>query len=372
MSLQSGEATVVAVIPWLKARSFVRFALGWSYADRGAPYRLRRENPQRHPRFSWLTASTVSFSAVSPVGVEDVGTKVAGAFASVLPVGKYDTIFATVRFVDRPWTFLVDNDVRRTTEDTRNTYFDPVPSVEIISAEGLNNIKFANGPNRSTPIPAPFGTLMSKMLLTFNWMWVPNEFISGSDPLRFTPTKILNCVGRVNSDTFRGYPPGTLLLQAPAFERFRFPMLAANGVDGYFGWNVRLPIQYFDPDRGADSASLTTRTSGTAGVITIGNAPAKAISYSTSSTVNVTWSTGSRTGMTVSSVTATTITVTGGAGDDFPAAGSLVFTNDDGYRGHQLVPNRADLFWYGAKRENGDAKLYPEAAYAQMFTHVDS
>lgn len=101
-SLESGESSLTVLVPWLKARSFVRFVLGWSYADQDSPYRLRRELPQYHPRFSWLRASTVSFQSIAPVGVQNVGTKVAGAFSNSLPIAKYDKMLATVRFTDHP------------------------------------------------------------------------------------------------------------------------------------------------------------------------------------------------------------------------------------------------------------------------------
>lgn len=300
-SLESGEATVVNLLDWGKARSFLRFVLGFSYADRANPFRLRRENPVFHPRFSWLSATTVSFASISPVGVQGAGTKVEGAFpatAGVPPVAKYAKILATVRFTDRPWTFLEDEFATTpATEAERNTFFEPVPSVEVISAEGLNNIKFANGPQAGEVIPAPFGTLMSKITKTLNWMWVPHEYISGDDPLQFTPDNIMSCVGRVNSDTFLGHPPGTLLLQAPVFQRFRFPVLTRNNLYGYFAWNIKLPMQFFDPPRGVADAN---------------------------------------------------------------------------YRGHQLVPRRTDLLWYGAIREDGSSKLFPEAPFANIFKHIDA
>lgn len=261
LSLESGEATIVVNVPWKKVRSFARFVLGWSYADAAAPFRLRRENPQPHPRLAWLTASTVSFNSRGPVGVAGVGTRVPGVFGSSLPVAKYNHVYATVRFTDRPWFFLADD--KATTpalESQRSTYFDPVPSIEIISAEGINNILFANGPALNDPIPAPFGTLMSKCTYTLNWMWVPHEYISGADPYVFRPTRLEACTGRVNSDTFLGFPPMTLLMQAPRYTRFKFPILTAAGAaSGYYGWNVQIPLQFFDPPMGVPGDAATYR-----------------------------------------------------------------------------------------------------------------
>lgn len=302
IALEGGTATIAVEIPWYLARQFVRFALGWSYT----PYptgsdssrRLVRENPVRHPRFPFLTASSVSFQGISPLGVEGVGTKVDGIYSTSVPVAAYDKTIATVTFTDRPWRFQEDGgSYDPAAEASRNTYFDPVPSVEIISAEGLNNIKFANGPGAGgPPIPAPFGTLMSKTTYTLNWMWVPHEYISTTTYPLLTPTAILACVGRVNSDTFLGiFPPGTMLLQAPVFTPFRFPIATAEPAadEGFFGWNVRLPLQYFDPTRGVADAN---------------------------------------------------------------------------YRGHQCVPYRPNLLWYGAQRELGD-KVFPEADFSTIFSN---
>lgn len=296
-TLEGGEGAINVKVKWGKARSFLRFALGWSYADKESPFRLRRENPVYHPRFPWLTASSVSFAGSTPVGVEGVGTKVDGVFSSGVKVAKYDHCIATVRFADRPWTFLDDEfAISPATEAARNTYFDLTPSVEIISAEGINNIMFANGPGIDNKVPAPFGTLMAKVTYTLNWMWVPQEYISLDESDVFLPSNIMSCVGRVNSAEFMGFPAGTLLLQPPVFQRFRFPISTAGGFYGYFGWNIRLPMQYFDPERGA-----------------------------------------------VISAT---------------------------YRGHQCIPRREDLLWYGAKRDIGGTKLYPEADFANIFKHI--
>lgn len=375
LSLESGTATIVATVPWNKRRSFLRFVLGWSYADQGAPYRLRRENPQNHPAFPWLTASNVSFGAIAPLGVDGMGTKVDGVYSAGLPQAAYQKVIATVQFTDQRCFFLADSYATSAAREAeRNTFYDPVPSVEIISAEGLNNIAFANGPARGAAIPAPFGTLMSKMTKTYTWLWVPHEYVSGSDPLQFTPTKINNCIGRVNSATFLGHPAGTLLLQAPVFTRFRFPIQTADVFDGFFGWNIRLPLQFFDPPRGGDSGTLTTRTDNDTGVITIPavGTPAVNHGFALNDVVTVTGGGATRSGMSVTAFTATTITVDGGTGDALPAAGTAMIVYNDAYRGHQLVPRRDDLLWYGAKRQNGLAKLYPEADFAQIFEHVDS
>lgn len=260
-AVEGGQASIAVKVPWAKARQFVRFVLGWSYLNdfdgTVASYTLIRENPQQHPRMPWLYASSVSLSGLGPVGTPGVGTKESGVYGSAsLPNAKYDTIVATVQFRDYPWAFKGNSpSYNAILEAQRNVFISATPSVEVISAEGLNNIKFANGPIAGSAAPAPFGTLMSKTTYTLNWMWVPHEYISTTAYPILTPSKILGCVGKVNNDTFLGFAPGTLLAQAPVFEPMRFPIGCIDSTLGFYGWNVRLPIQFFDPPRGVEDAN---------------------------------------------------------------------------------------------------------------------
>jgi hypothetical protein len=257
ISLDGSQATIQVHVPWQKKQTFAQFCVGWSYVVSSAATKLTRQNPVQHPSFPTMYASSVSFQAESPVGQAGVGTKVSGLYSTSLKVAKYHSVTATVQFTERPYFILPDAviAVLGGFEGYRNTYFEPVPSIEILSAEGLNNLSFkynSGGPGTS-PIPAPFGTLMSKVTQTLNWMNVPHEYINGSNQYTFLPKKILNCVGRVNSAPFFGFPANTLLLQAPVFVRHRFPTPTADGTSGYFGWNIKLPLQYFEPNLGIQS-----------------------------------------------------------------------------------------------------------------------
>lgn len=314
ISMEASQATIAVDIPWDRAMAFVRFALGWSFVSEpprtGGDAALHRINPARHPRFPYLSVANVSFQGVSPHGTPGVGTKVEGVYGSAisLPQAAYNRCIATVTFQDQRWTFIEDgNSYSPSAESQRNVFFDPVPSVEIISAEGLNNLKFSYttagpaGPN-GTAVPAPFGTLMAKVTYTMNWMWVPHEYISTQPYPILRPTRILNCVGRVNTQDFFSFIPGTVLMQAPIFEPMRFPVVsnAANRGLGFFGWNVRIPFQYFEPEEGTQTG--------------------------------------------------------------LPPGAQ--------FHGHQLLPWRINLKWYPAIRESGD-KVFPEADFTQIFANAN-
>lgn len=370
VSLEGGQATIAVKIPWAKRLAFARFVHGWSYVSRGS-LMLRRENPVRHPQWPHLVGANVSFQGISPVGVAGVGTKVAGAYPDSMFQAKYANCVATVTFTDRPWVFRRDHGgYSPAVEGTRNTYLEPTPTIEVISAEGLNNIKFASGPNSGAAVPAPFGTLMSKCTYVLNWMWVPHEYISTSDYPVLVAAKINACVGRVNTDTFFGFPPGTLLLQAPSFQPFRFPIVTSDRTEGFFGWNVRLPIQHFDPPRGGTTGLLLAGAALNVGIIDVSEASIPFIE--TGDTVTLAWAGGFRENVTVGAKVGNSFVVSGGTGTDLPAVATLMVVYSNRWRGHQLVPRRQDLLWYGAVREDGSSKIYSEAAFANIFANASA
>jgi hypothetical protein len=263
-SLEAGEATTPIQFEWNKARDALRRILGFDYADKTSPWKLHRENPTYHGRFPWLTADNITFQGVEPSYNDDMGGFLVEGLFDNPPspyVAKYSTIFGTVRFRDVPWEIRPDSSISTSSDEiTRNVYFTCDPSIEVLSAEGASNLAFhrvvpvgAGGPAEGLAVPAPLGTLMAKSTFVLNWMRLPHDFIS-SDPDILIPTKILSCVGRVNAVAFGPFPAGTLLMQPPSFERFRYPVCTVDGISNFFGWNVRIPLQWFDPTRG-DSAA---------------------------------------------------------------------------------------------------------------------
>lgn len=308
-SLESAEATLTYILDWRKCRSFLRWMLGFSYADEGAPYRLRRENPQYHPQFPWLTASTVSFSSFAPQSNADTGEpENTPNYPNVLftPDGipktsYYQKCYATVRFVQRPWQFRPDSSITTYSDELyRNITWDVTPQVEMLSAEGpLGQLKWTEtgtgGPTISNPIPAAFGTLVPKATYLLSWMWVPAEYLS-TDPFAFYPANVLSPMGKTNSTAFGTFDTATALIMPPKFQRFQFPVCTYDGVYSYFGYNIQIPIVYFQPrPRGATSPS------------------------------------------------------------------------DDGYR---LLPWPSNLKWYSAKRADNTTYLYQEVDVSTMFKHI--
>lgn len=317
-ALEAGDATLVYLIDWKKARSFIRWMIGFSYADEESPFKLRRENPQRHPRFPWLRAITVHFSAVAPTPNADTGAPLntpnfpaVFVHEDIKKTGFYQKCYATVRFIDHPWDFRPDDFITSPAREVeRNCYFDPVPVVDLLQAEGgQSQLKWAQGGGDQQPTVGDvfanlFATQVAKVTFHLRWMWVAENYLS-NDSLMFFPEKILNCISKVNSVPFAGRPAGTMLMLAPTFQRFRFPISTFDGLFPFFGWNVSVPVVYFNPTLGIP--------------------------------------------------------------DTDPTDNSI-------YRGHRTMPWRIDGLFYGAKREDATTTRYllQETDINGMFEHIDA
>ncbi|MCE9567786.1 MAG: hypothetical protein K8U57_37785 [Planctomycetes bacterium] len=262
LSLDAQEATLVGYVPWNKQRSAARYFLGFAYADTVSPYRLHRETPFAHPEFPWLFAYDVSFTpfiaksnpAADAGGKPKIRSKFEPAFYSTYS----EFVICTVRFRSFRMEFLADNEID-TNEDEyrRNTYFDVDPRVEALSADGVGQLKFAEGaappagPN-GTPFPAPIATLLAKTGFVLNWLNVPWEYLT-EEEFVFKPTKILDCVGKVNSDTFMGtFTHSTCLMNPPRFTFKPFPVPdAADPRRPRWAVDVQIPFDYFAPPKDA-------------------------------------------------------------------------------------------------------------------------
>jgi hypothetical protein len=322
-SLESAEGVLVFLIDWRKARAFTRWVLGFSYADEVSPFKLRRENPQMHPRFPKLSAATVHFSSVAPKANTDTGVPArAPNYPAVftLPgalnkMGFYDSCYCTVRYVQRPWDFRPDGYVDVPTDELdRNCYVTALPVVELLNAEGGTSqllweegdavAASADKPKQGEAITNIFATRISKIRYILNWMWVPESYLS-RDVNVFFAEKLWSCIGKVNSTPFLGRPAGTLLCDAPKMDRFQFPVSAFDGLNGFFGWNIQLPLTYFNPTLGV------------------------------------------------------------------PESGDPLLDNTKA-RGHRTLPWRGSNTWFGAEREKPGVRLLEEADFSVMLEHISA
>lgn len=257
------EATLVGYVPWNKQRDCARYFLGFAFTETVPPYRLFRENPLPHPVFPWLYAADVSFS---PYLIKNNPDYNQPNVPSVFPFHppQYTTycekVIATVRYRNYRQFFLEDDEITTPSDEwMRNVVIDIEPSVEALQCTGgLSQLTFAEPavPAANQPqggvnkFPAPLAALLSKVGFTLNWYNVPYDYLSSNTDY-FFPTKILACVGTVNSTTFLGdLPAGTVLMKSPRFIQKPFPVAADNFLFPLMAVDVQLSFEYFNPKKG--------------------------------------------------------------------------------------------------------------------------
>lgn len=265
ISASAMEATLVGTVPFHKIRSAARYFLGYSYCDEGDPYYLYREPPAFHPRWNNLYCHGISFRGLNPK-TNDTNAQgepyTQSPFDPDLYTGNFEYAVATVRYRSfGRMRFLGDDDFVYTgpeDEIQRFVQFTSNPAIEALSSDGASQLKFAEGgpPPTGTAFPAPIATLLAKCSFVMSWYHVPHRFLSESDII-LKPTKILNCMGKVNSVAFADgeFAAGTLLMQPPTFEPMLFPVCAENNYDLLTGWNVHIPFVFFDPEKGVPASS---------------------------------------------------------------------------------------------------------------------
>ncbi len=288
---EAQDTTLTGQIPANKVRSALKYFLGYSYADGGAPYALYRELPARHPDYPQLYAYSAAVTKFAPKSNPDnpnretyIESPFLGTDDEPMYTAGYEQAWLTVKF--KSWgrvRFLPDSDIGADylSEYKRYCTFDTDPSMESLQADGSSQLKFAE---HNTPIiappstaaddpfgkafPAPIAELMGKTALTLTWLQVPHNYLStdpdillldkwlgkfsiGDTPNNYATWKYPPRLGTVNSDAFLSFAPGTLLLRAVKATPILYPVTTADPYDLAVGWNVQGVWEYFDPLKGA-------------------------------------------------------------------------------------------------------------------------
>jgi hypothetical protein len=273
------EGALMGFIPWNKTRSAVRYFLGYSYCDDAAPYKLHREPPAPHP---WMPSLKCHGSA--PVGYmlranfenvdeygRDVDEIIFNQYApyvrtgfmdylgNELKTGQYRFSILQNRYRSFGLTrFLPDEDID-TFEDEWKRYvtLEFAGGIEALQADNGALLQWAEtGTTPPQPIvgeayPTPLAQLQGKSTFTMTWAQVPHDYIS-TDPTMLYPEKILQRLGKWNSDAFLGFRIGQLLFLALEAEPMLFPVLPSDPVNGIplCGYNLKFHFSYFDPTKG--------------------------------------------------------------------------------------------------------------------------
>ena len=263
---RGADATIVVNIPVAKAQSATNWVLGYSFADDASPWELHRVPGPGHPRWGpQMRPDAVAFDFAAPQGNpdEDNNAYTTSAFggAGVDRHANYTHCVMTVKFGLRNYLLYEDDDPEWSglESDRYVTAYDVQAQVEMISADNTAYIKFvetnASGPPNVTPGDAnqssfqgAVGERLTQTIYKLKWWEVPKFYICDADGI---PAKLEAAVGKVNSDTFRGHAPGTLLMMPPEMELLQFPYYSEDGRAEYY--NVGLSMLKFDPTPGATS-----------------------------------------------------------------------------------------------------------------------
>ena len=305
-SLGNSEDAITVEVPWNKIRSFIRQVCGYSVADVGSPYKLGRpEVPIRHPRFPWMWADSVSVQAWNPLGDVNpnydqyatadewwkVQTKWPGIdsftygnygepYLSPPFEVNYKQAYATVRFKEFPAPVFRDDDPTWTSSSKEYQRFvalvQATPKNEIVSAAGgtegtalwwADSSAAIVGPPIIAVGPTAGGSAAGgkefkgsvytfKQQVGFSVLWkqVEESYIIDDSLDNYmimpVPARLMAHLGTVNSATFCGQPPGTLLFSGLGLKRFQQP-LPTDSDFGLFAYDVTLQFDYFKPKRPA-------------------------------------------------------------------------------------------------------------------------
>jgi hypothetical protein len=283
MSASSQEGGIQGLVPWNKTRSAVRYFVGYSYCDDGAPYKLYREPPAPHPLMPSLKCQ-----GSAPVGYilranfdnqeefgRDVDEVIRGQNAPYVDTGFQDYLGNTIRTAYYHYSilqnryksygmtrFLPDADIDNYLDEwKRYVSMEFVGGIEALQADNAALLAWRETstdpglqPVIGEAFPTPLAQLQGKSSFVMTWMQVPHDYIS-TDPTMLYPEKMLKRLGKWNSDNFLGFRKGQLLFLALEAEPMLFPVLANDPVNGIplCGYNLKFHFSYFDPPKGNPS-----------------------------------------------------------------------------------------------------------------------
>lgn len=296
--------TIIGHVPYAKRYQARAAMLGYAYTDTGAPYYLHRVNPMFHPDELQLRCDSVDVQGYNIVGTTGSGSGgiIPGAAANgyinyQTPVNaalggfqyrpNYSRAAMSLKFRPHTFPYLTDADMltyavangytTRLPEYYRNcSIFDSTdPVLQVIAAGSEPFMKWAdnpldaNGPAQNSTNNLDKGEvpiLFSQAQLVMVWHDVPMEYIANP----FLPSKIMACMGTLNSNTniasggtldapwLGFFPKGTLKLEAPRIKKSVQAQIRTN-TPFYlpFVCDVFLPFSYQNPTMAALVAAAT-------------------------------------------------------------------------------------------------------------------
>lgn len=253
-AFRPGESRVVRtyLIHFSNLQTFVREVIGYSWKGL-QDGKLHRALPMRDPHFTWCYATAIT--AIR--GISFSGKNVAFGYG---PFADYAYAAVTVLFATPEYSIKSDADV--TTEDERYVAKRLDPDLEALQLQEGQLIydtagtvdgaaitgNMFSGPGRTILLP--------KLRLTWTWHDVPSKGLFTGEGFDDggVPTKIMDCVNRVNVADIWGFTAQTLLCNPPVFVPYTMPVpshvLNLGPTTPPRSFNVQFNLVHFDPPTG--------------------------------------------------------------------------------------------------------------------------
>ncbi len=250
----STEGSVGSMAGWLKDHdslwNAVAYFVGYSRTDYpNSSTKLIRWLPAVHPRWPMMRCTTVSVKGLKRLGHADPRPPFNQLGAYRLPLPKYERYRFDVHFEQPQYNYVPDEIA--TSEWDRFITIDPADETEIITVDGgqylYNAPTDASLNAKLVAINSPYLKVYAQRSgLIVTAYQVPMDFIMDfyGLPLHFMAAK-----GKVNSTTFLGRPPQTMLLQNYEIIKRAQPIATSQFSTLLFGCTVKMHFGFTDPDR---------------------------------------------------------------------------------------------------------------------------
>lgn len=234
------------------------------FARRSGGTGIQRQIPMRFPIFPWQHLYAQRISNV--LFYQSTG-KLAGPYG---PYASWGFARLTVAFSALPFTVLTDQQLAALPGGTaagaevkRYVQRKPNPSSEALTRQGgdWTYVEGAAGAPNTLAVPGTVSQGLLKDEITLIWHQVPEDVLFDANLIA---TKINNVVNGVNNAAYLGYPAGTLLCLAPAFEEQPAPFVLDTNFAGGKPqrlWKATARLKWFD----------TTPVIGGGGATTVGH-----------------------------------------------------------------------------------------------------
>ncbi len=245
---------------WLKDGTYLTdllaYFIGYSYVDQNDPFlQLNRKLPAFHPRWPWLYVSRVQIKGVKMQGQDEEANGGVG-----LPLPLYDRYRFRVYADGLPYAIRSDEDIDTdgSGEWGRYLFIDSEDTSELFVQEGgayryinsLNPLAPPNpgtfiGPQTGTPIlAAGMRVYAQRTLLVVTSYQVAHDLVLDAWGV---PRKFMIAKNKVNSATFLGRPPETMLLKNWSIKKTPQPVATQDRGTLSYGLRITMKFNYTNP-----------------------------------------------------------------------------------------------------------------------------